>query len=113
MTINTCRWRADEYPKSVDRLNKAVNGFREDAVRMSLVLVEDGAYNQYESMATSKTTEKEPLNGKGASGSLEDIHNNYHDIIGGDPKRETEYKAGHMSSVPTAAFDPIFWAHHW
>lgn len=21
--------------------------------------------------------------------------------------------AGHMSSVPVAAFDPIFWLHHW
>lgn len=39
----------------------------------------------------------------GPRGSLEDIHNTYHDVCGGD---------GHMSRVPVAAFDPIFWLHH-
>lgn len=38
-------------------------------------------------------------------GSLEGIHNQYHGIIGGF--------AGHMSRVPVAAFDPVFWFHHW
>ena len=36
--------------------------------------------------------------------SLEGIHNNIHDWVGGN---------GHMSQVPVAAFDPIFWLHHW
>lgn len=36
-------------------------------------------------------------------GSLEDIHNTVHNYAGG---------GGHMSSVPTSAFDPIFWLHH-
>lgn len=36
-------------------------------------------------------------------GSLEDIHNAVHDYVGG---------GGHMGSVPTSAFDPIFWLHH-
>ena len=34
-------------------------------------------------------------------GSLEDIHNAVHTIVGGS--------GGHMSSVPISAFDPIFW----
>jgi tyrosinase len=35
------------------------------------------------------------------SAQLEDIHNNVHVWVG-----------GHMSDIPFAAFDPIFWAHH-
>ena len=37
-------------------------------------------------------------------GSIESIHNRYHGLCGGE---------GHMSRVPVAAFDPIFWLHHW
>lgn len=37
---------------------------------------------------------------------LEDIHNNVHDWTGGP-------FGGFMASVPVAAFDPIFWLHHW
>ena len=35
--------------------------------------------------------------------SLEGIHNNIHESVGG---------LGHMAVVPVAAFDPIFWLHH-
>ncbi|KAK6505603.1 hypothetical protein TWF481_007496 [Arthrobotrys musiformis] len=35
--------------------------------------------------------------------SIEDVHNNLHGWIGG---------IGHMSNIPTSAFDPIFWIHH-
>jgi tyrosinase len=37
-------------------------------------------------------------------GSLEDIHNAVHDYVGG---------TGHMGDPSIAAFDPIFWFHHW
>ncbi|KZS90419.1 Di-copper centre-containing protein [Sistotremastrum niveocremeum HHB9708] len=37
--------------------------------------------------------------------SLEDIHNNIHNWVGGE-------NGGHMANVPVAAFDPIFWFHH-
>ncbi len=36
--------------------------------------------------------------------SLEDIHNSIHFWTGG--------RQGDMASIPTAAYDPIFWAHH-
>ena len=36
--------------------------------------------------------------------SLEHIHNNLHDWIGG---------GGHMTHVPVSAFDLFFWLHHW
>jgi tyrosinase len=35
---------------------------------------------------------------------LEQLHNDVHVWVGGDQ--------GHMSDIPFAAFDPIFWAHH-
>lgn len=37
-------------------------------------------------------------------GSLEDIHNYVHDYVGG---------AGHIGDPAIAAFDHIFWFHHW
>jgi tyrosinase len=36
--------------------------------------------------------------------SVEGIHDNVHTMVGG--------MGGHMSTVPVAAFDPIFWIHH-
>jgi tyrosinase len=36
-------------------------------------------------------------------GSLEDVHNEIHDRVGG---------GGHMSALAVSAFDPIFWLHH-
>ena len=38
------------------------------------------------------------------SRTLEDLHGQVHVWVGGDD--------GHMSQVPLAAYDPIFWAHH-
>ena len=41
-------------------------------------------------------------------GSLEDCHNAIH-VYAGGPNNGFN---GHMSRVPNAAFDPIFWLHH-
>jgi tyrosinase len=35
---------------------------------------------------------------------IEFIHNNIHYWVGGN--------GGHMSQIPVATFDPIFWLHH-
>ena len=35
------------------------------------------------------------------------------DDVKPDPVGFTGLGAGHMSDVPVAAFDPIFWLHHW
>lgn len=86
-------------------INAAVNEIREETVRLSLLFVENGAYADYETYASAGTpTRVTDIDGKSASGSLESVHGNYHVFIGG---------TGHMASVPTAAFDPIFWLHHW
>ncbi|KAJ3530012.1 hypothetical protein NM208_g9513 [Fusarium decemcellulare] len=41
--------------------------------------------------------------------SLEYLHNNVHNLAGGSHYRTG---IGHMSDLPVAAFDPIFWLHH-
>ncbi|KAI0850711.1 common central domain of tyrosinase-domain-containing protein [Daldinia vernicosa] len=41
--------------------------------------------------------------------SLEYIHNNVHNLAGG---QNFKTGLGHMSDVPVAAFDPLFWLHH-
>lgn len=114
----TTRWRSDWIPDSVEALNQAVNRERENSVRMSLVFMEDGAYNRYEDMSTNATTLQNPLgDGADVTGGLEDVHGTYHVLVGGEfsnPNSPDDgAPAGHMTSVPTAAFDPIFWFHHW
>ncbi|KAH6869516.1 hypothetical protein B0T10DRAFT_418433 [Thelonectria olida] len=42
--------------------------------------------------------------------SLEYIHNNVHNLCGGSQANKAGL--GHMSDVPVAAFDPVFWLHH-
>ncbi|KPM45298.1 hypothetical protein AK830_g1254 [Neonectria ditissima] len=50
--------------------------------------------------------------------SLEYIHNNVHNLTGGSNYQKPKegqiggYGLGHMSDVPVAAFDPLFWLHH-
>jgi len=48
--------------------------------------------------------------------SSEGIHNSLHNWCGGPIASigsEGKGVVGHMSEVPVAAFDPIFWFHHW
>lgn len=52
------------------------------------------------------------------TGSIEGVHDNYHCYLGGwDPEKLKQgakfFKIGHMMCVPIAAFDPVFWFHHW
>jgi tyrosinase len=65
--------------------------------------------------------EPEPKSGPGynqkgyAFDSVENIHDNLHGWCGGDVTTINDGIAllGHMSDVTVAAFDPIFWLHHW
>lgn len=46
-------------------------------------------------------------------GSIEDIHNTVHRMVGGQGQdSKGNPRIGHMKSVPISAFDPIFWLHH-
>ena len=44
----------------------------------------------------------------GPMNSLEGVHGTVHNCTGGTVPR----RSGHMTSIPVAAFDPIFWLHH-
>lgn len=95
--------QTQRYPASSDPvsdLNQVLNSasVREAGASQALNMISDPAYATYASFATDSASE-------GPAGSLEGIHNNYHVNIGG--------QGGHMSEVPVAAFDPIFWLHHW
>ena len=46
-----------------------------------------------------------------AWGPLESIHDDLHGWCRGGGSGQLAY--GHMPWVPVAAFDPIFWLHHW
>ncbi|KAL7936844.1 Monophenol monooxygenase [Trichoderma chlorosporum] len=66
-------------------------------------------YNhKYEHFASTKHEPKENPDATGYL-SLESIHNSVHNFIGGN---NVSAGCGHMSSVPVAAFDPVFWLHH-
>lgn len=52
--------------------------------------------------------------------SAENLHDWIHFVCGGpaalrklSTRPETLQLLGHMGNVPVAAFDPIFWIHHW
>lgn len=79
-------------------LNDALNKAREPNTALILNMISDRAYNAYSAFTTDSAT-------PGTSGSLEGIRGDYHVFIGGT--------SGHMSRVLVAAFDPIFWLHHW
>ncbi|KAL1618339.1 hypothetical protein SLS54_007316 [Diplodia seriata] len=89
---------ADDFAE----LDAALNKDREPEVQTLLDLIELAPYADYGNFATAVPSST----GKGANapnGSLESFHGAYHVLIGG---------AGHMSRVPIAAFDPVFWFHH-
>lgn len=97
------------------RLNTVLNEVRMDSNRVALLMLSKlEQYRDYDSFACAgaEVGEEPPENEKERhlmweySGSLEQIHNIYHGLIGGLGP------GGHMSRVPTAAFDPIFWFHH-
>ena len=80
-------------------MNHKLNKVRDSGVIQILnMIANDERYNDYKKFSTSQVSEDEPK-----TGSLEGLHNSYHNNIGG---------SGHMSQVPVAAFDPVFWMHH-
>lgn len=92
----------------MEEMNGQLNLKREDRIRMCLALMEDEVYRNFGTFATNavfpKPNEKPKATLERPSGSIESFHGAYHVTIGGD---------GHMGSIASAAFDPIFWMHHW
>lgn len=92
---------ASDLIGSITKQSFILNREREGNVKLILHMIRD--YDSYGTFASDSLT-------SGASGNLESIHGNYHGLIGGGAAFGTE--RGHMSYVPTAAFDPVFWMHH-
>lgn len=83
--------------------NKVLNNQRESNITNIMdMLVGNKANDPYKNFVSFATNSVTP----GSSGNLEDLHGAYHVMVGGN-------SSGHMSYVPLAAFDPIFWMHHW
>ncbi|GME60713.1 Tyrosinase [Neofusicoccum parvum] len=84
-----------------DDLDKSLNWAREPGLTYMLNMMKCPAYANYENFARASVLNlvKNPT-----SGSLESFHDFYHGQIGG---------GGHMSVPELAAFDPVFWFHHW
>ena len=81
------------------RMNHTLNKVRDSGVIQILnMIANDQRYDDYKRFSTSQK-----LKDGSRNGSLEGLHNSYHNNIGG---------SGHMSQVPVAAFDPVFWMHH-
>ncbi|MCJ1284989.1 hypothetical protein MMC26_004326 [Xylographa opegraphella] len=105
---------------AVEAMNQALNMIREDEMRASLVMIERGEYSNYLNFSTNGVEIEGPDPDdisailKKNTGSLEALHNNYHVYIGGftGPRGPKGKKTGHMTCVPVAAFDPVFWIHH-
>lgn len=101
---------------SVSAMNNNLNKIREDEMRASLSMIEAGAYSNFLAISTTGVIIKgaDPDTNKilqDNTGSLEGLHNNYHVYVGGFSGNDSN--TGHMSCVPVAAFDPVFWIHHW
>ncbi|MCJ1463962.1 hypothetical protein MMC07_002572 [Pseudocyphellaria aurata] len=66
-----------------------------------------GYFSSWEAFASTLYVSQNP----GATNflSLEFIHNNIHNFVGGS---DLKTGIGQMSDVPVAAFDPVFWLHH-
>ena len=95
--IRTTRYPTRQSP--IQDMNGALNGYRESGVSIILSMIKDSIYASWDAFSTSAAGLAPP------SGSLEDIHGQYHELIGDT--------SGHMSTVPVAAFDPVFFFHHW
>lgn len=97
-------------------MNNSLNKIREDEMRACLSMIEQGGYSNFYAFSTAGVVIKgtDPDTSQilqENTGSVEGLHNNYHVYVGGFSGSDSN--TGHMSCVPVAAFDPVFWIHHW
>src|SRR4051794_6699718 len=86
------------------QLSYNLNHNVQDRVRMLLAFMNDEPYKRFTAVASDSLVRGDMTKtGGNPSGSLEGIHNTYHNLIG---------YGGHMNDPRFAAFDPVFWLHH-
>ncbi|EFY96031.1 Tyrosinase [Metarhizium robertsii ARSEF 23] len=120
LCIGTCRhsisYYDDNWRKGHSDASKVASALQGPRLLKNTVTIKDGVFRlltcsystQYEHFASTKHKPNDEVEAKGYL-SLESIHNSVHDYIGGS---DLVRGCGHMSSVPVAAFDPVFWLHH-
>ncbi|KAI9663307.1 MAG: hypothetical protein M1831_002591 [Alyxoria varia] len=101
------------YREDVDTMNNLLNEFRMDSNRFALTMLGDAIYNPFEAFSYNGSDRRKPFQTQKeqmlkANGNLESLHGLYHGLVGGF----FDGVVGHMTAVPVAAFDPVFWAHH-
>lgn len=102
-TVRNPRHKDDDEGNSVG-MNAIMNGAQMRQPYTMFIRDRIIGNQRYESFATKDLTEDD-------SGNLESIHDQYHGNLAGG-----NFGAGYngwMGAVPTAAFDPVFWMHHW
>ncbi|KAF5689742.1 tyrosinase precursor [Fusarium circinatum] len=72
------------------------------------------SHNQWDPKRKPRIIDGQPSKTRGLGfGSIEDIHNALHVLVGGQGQDQlNRVRTGHMSQVSKSAFDPIFWLHH-
>ncbi|KAM7203335.1 hypothetical protein V8F33_002326 [Rhypophila sp. PSN 637] len=113
-TSQTLRWptSATQTEHGLEALSISLNQARAGGITTFFDLISTAPYATLEAVASDRLvrgdmTTFRKLNEDNqviGSGSIEGFHGNYHIFIGGN--------SGHMSVVPIAAFDPVFWLHH-
>ncbi|RKK65967.1 hypothetical protein BFJ69_g15825 [Fusarium oxysporum] len=96
------------YVGEVDEGKRLQNSQVCDLVHRLLTAVPE--YNNFSSTLIRKHNGEKPWE---QWVNLEYVHNNLHNWIGGSNGKLDGEGLGHMSNVPVAAFDPIFYMHHW
>jgi tyrosinase len=91
-------------------LNTSLNRASQSGITTFFDLIHSAPYDKIEAVASDKLVDGDMT----GSGSIEGFHGNYHMNIGGyvQVDRRNVVNLGHMSDVPVAAFDPVFWFHH-
>lgn len=98
-------------------LNYVTGLVPEENIRERLVFLLK-SYTSFAQVSNNRWIDKGPPPGEGSVvvgkgfGSFEDIHNNVHVLVGGLGKISELPRIGHMSEIPSSAFDPVFWLHH-
>jgi len=112
------RWAptADSAEHNLAALNNRLNQAAQGGITTFFDLVNTKPYDQFQAVASEQLVEGDMTSDDGTlrgRGSIEGFHGNYHVNIGGfvASGRNLTY-LGHMSNVPVAAFDPVFWFHH-
>ena len=99
--INTVRQDQNFSGKNNHQvLNTVLAQRRESEVETLLNLLYLPQYKDYAIFSNKAVVHGKPT----VFGSLEGLHDDYHGLTGGN---------GHMGRIAVAAFDPIFWLHHW